>query len=140
MSMQRRGLRAPGPSRLRVENHLGAVARAGGLSEAQVADRVAAILGHRPDRRTVRRFLGGAPIADPTLATFLAFCRALDVSVDRALVLRQADEAAEVLQTAGVRFRPRSEDSLPQDWPRVDPAWGDLVDPFLAERHRAFES
>jgi hypothetical protein len=123
-----------------VENHLGDVARAGGLSESQVATRVAAILGHRPDRRTVRRFLSGAPIADPTLATFLVFCRALDVSIDRALVLRQADEVAEVMQSGGVRFRPASEDALPDDWPRVDPAWGDLVDPFLGERHRAFEA
>ncbi|MHB8509117.1 MAG: hypothetical protein ACYDGR_10795 [Candidatus Dormibacteria bacterium] len=122
-----------------LRNHLGQLARERGLSAAEVGDRVGEILGYRLDARTLRRYLNDEPIADSTMAAVAAIARAIGVGLDEALELEPGEAVEQVLRRAGVGFMPaRNPEPLPAGFWRVDPAWGDLVGEFLADRDRDF--
>jgi transcriptional regulator with XRE-family HTH domain len=124
---------------LRVSNRLGRLAAEKGLSQAEVGRRAAEILGHPLDPRTLRRHLEGEPIVDSTMATVAALARAIGVGLDEAFALEPEESVDEILARAGIKvYPPATDEPLPPDWGKIDPAWGDLVGPFLEERDREF--
>ena len=118
-------------------NRLGHIASERGLSDKDVAAMVSEVLGRRLDRRTVRRYLGGAPIDDPTLEVVAAIAQALGVSLGDAVALERAESVGSVLKRAGVRAsEPARQGPMPAGFWTADPRWGDIVGPFLEDRHR----
>jgi transcriptional regulator with XRE-family HTH domain len=125
------------PTQPRLRNKLPELLAASKLSMNDVAARVEVLTGARLDRRTLRRYLSGDPIIDSTAVTLAAICRALGVSLDAAVEL-VAEDPLELLLTAGGRHMVRSEaGSPPPGWGKPDPAWGELVEPFLQDRRRS---
>ena len=118
-------------------NRLGLIAAERGLSDQDVGALVSGVLGRQLDRRTLRRYLGGAPIADPTLEVVAAIAQALGVTMDEAVSLEQPESVTGVLQRAGVRASEpvRRGPMSPGFW-TPEAGWGDLVQPFLDDRHR----
>ncbi|HEV1997231.1 MAG TPA: hypothetical protein VGR61_03755 [Candidatus Dormibacteraeota bacterium] len=118
-------------------NRLGRIAAQRGLSDKEVAALVSDVLGRRLDRRTVRRYLGGTVIEDPTLEVVAAIAQALGVGLDEAVSLEQSESVAMVLERAGVRVHQATRKGpMPAGFWTADPRWGDLVTPFLEDRHR----
>lgn len=124
--------------RPRLRNRLPEHLAASHLSVEDVAARVQEVTGSRPDRRTLRRYLSGEPILDSTAVTLAAICRALGVTLDMAVEL-VAEDALEVqLAAAGRRLLTPEVGSRPRGWGAPDPAWGDIVEPFLQDRRGRF--
>ena len=118
-------------------NRLGVIAAQRGLSDRDVAALVGKVLGRELDRRTLRRYLGGAPIDDPTLEVVAAIARAMGVTIDEAVSLDQPESVTGILQRAGVgASEPVRSGPMPAGFWTAEPAWGDLVEPFLDDRHR----
>ncbi|MGI8610487.1 MAG: helix-turn-helix domain-containing protein [Candidatus Dormibacteria bacterium] len=118
-------------------NRLGLIAAERGLSEQDVAGLVGEVLGRRLDRRTLRRYLDGTAIDDPTLEVVAAIARALGVTIDEAVSLDQAESVSAILKRAGIRFHePRRAGPMPPGFWAAEPGWGDLVTGFLEDRHR----
>lgn len=118
-------------------NRLGVLAAQRGLSERDVAVLVSRVLGRKLDRRTLRRYLGGAPIDDPTLEVVAAIAQALGATIDEAVSLEQPESVTGVLQRAGVRAsEPVRSGPMPAGFWTAETTWGDLVEPFLDDRHR----
>lgn len=132
MRMSTRTAAAVGRPRLR--NRLPEHLAASRLSSEDVAARVEQLTGNRPDRRTLRRYLSGEPILDATAITLAAICQALGVTLDMAVELMAEDPLEVQLAAAGRRLLTPEVGNRPSGWGRPDPAWGDLVAPFIEER------
>ena len=118
-------------------NRLGVLAAQRGLSDREVAVLVSRVLGRKLDRRTLRRYLGGAPIDDPTLEVVAAIAQALGATIDEAVSLEQPESVTGILRRAGVRAsEPVRRGPMPAGFWTAEAAWGDLVGPFLGDRHR----
>jgi len=120
--------------RPRLRNRLPEHLAASHLSVEDVAARVEEVTGSRPDRRTLRRYLSGQPILDSTAVTVAAICRALGITLDMALELVTEDPLEVQLAAAGRHLLTPEVGSRPRGWGRPDPAWGEIVEPFMRER------
>lgn len=120
--------------RPRLRNHLPEHLAASHLTVEEVAARVEEVIGTRPDRRTLRRYLSGEPIYDSTAVTVAAICRALGITLDMAVELVAEDPLELQLAAAGRSLLLPEVGRGPRGWGTPDPAWGDIVKPFLEER------
>ena len=126
------------PERPRLVNKLPGLMASSHLSADEVASRVEALLGCRLDRRTLRRYLSGEPVIDATAVTLAAICRAMEVRLDDALELVAEDPLELALTAGGRRLVTPEVGPTPSGWGELDPAWGDVVGPFLQDRRARF--
>jgi len=103
-----------------------------------VAQRVEAITGTALDRRTLRRYLSGAPVLDATAVTLAAIAQALEIPLGNAVELEVEDALEAQLSASGRRLLSAAPGPVPRLWGRPDPAWGDLVEPFLEDRRSRY--